>query len=103
VCPARRALVADRYPGLVVRVDLQPPRQARRLPVQLLVEPVAPAADALREEEPRRDSIHEVAHARARAAHDDRAGDTAEQDPAPDPETALPDGEDALPLRARDL
>ena len=87
----------------VVEVDLQAPRQVGRLAVELLVEPVAPAPDSLREEEAGRDRVGEVPHARARAPDDDPAGDAPEQDPAPDAEPALPDGEDPLPLRVRDL
>src|SRR5947207_2311597 len=87
----------------VLGVDLDPPRQARRLAVELLVEPVPPPADALREQQSGRDGVREVADSRAGAAHDDRAREAAEQDPAPDAEAALPDREDPLPLRARDL
>src|SRR4029453_8698271 len=71
----RVALVAG---DAVLRVDLQPPGQVGRLAVELLVPPIAPAADALREQQARRDRIHHVAHARALAAHDDRAHEAAE-------------------------
>src|SRR5690242_6847754 len=74
-------------------VDLQSPRQARRLAEQLLVEPVPPPADPLREQQARRDGVHEEAHAVAGAVHDPCAGEHAEQDPAPDAEAALPDRE----------
>src|SRR5207302_9791246 len=87
----------------VAGIDFQPPREAGRLAVELLVEPVPPAADSLSEQQSRRDHIHEVAHAPARAADDHRACEATEQDAAPDAEAALPDGEDALPLRLRDL
>src|SRR3954453_21175181 len=74
-------------------VDLQSPRPTRRLAEELLVEPVAPAADALREQQPGRDGVHEQPHAVAGAADDPRAGEDAEEDPAPDAEAALPDRE----------
>ena len=57
-------------------VDLQRPRQVGRLPVQLLVPPVAEPPDALREQQSRRDGVHEERDARARPAYDDRARDT---------------------------
>src|SRR5205814_8957498 len=76
----------------VHEVDLQAPRQARRLAVQLLVPPVAPAADALREEQAGRNGVHEALDAVPGAAHDDGACERAEEDPAPHAEAALPDG-----------
>src|SRR4030095_1982434 len=69
----------------------------------LWLPPVPRAPYPSHKHQPRRAPFHHVAHARALAAHDDRADETAERDPAPDAEASLPDGEDALPLRARDL
>ena len=68
-------------------VDLERPRQRRVLAVELLVPPVAPAADRLREQEPRRDGVHEEAHAVARAPDDPGAGEHAEGMP---PQTPRP-------------
>src|SRR5215218_6556695 len=87
----------------VLEVDLHAPGLVGRLAVELLVPPVPPAADPLREQQPWRDGVHEVPHAGALAADDDRADEASEQDPAPDAETALPDREDPFPLRAGDL
>src|SRR5262249_34003520 len=74
-------------------IDLQPPEQRRRLAVELLVEPVAPTPDPLREQQARRDRVHEQADAVPRAVNDPSASEDAEEDPAPDAEAALPDGE----------
>src|SRR5580765_3438507 len=91
----RRVLdVVDRP---VLGVDLEPPRQGRRLAEELLVPPVADAPDALREEEARRNGVHEAEDAVARSLDDDRAGDTAEEDPAPNAEAALPHRERSPP------
>src|SRR5262249_55950064 len=97
----RRVLLVPRH--AVVDVDLEPPRQVGRLPVQLLVEPVADPPDALREEQAGRRRVHHLRHAFPRALDDDRAHDAAEEDPAPDAEAALPDLEHALPLRIGNL
>src|SRR5262245_35643483 len=77
----------------VRRVDLEPPRQVGRLPVELLVEPVTPAADALCEQQAGRDCVHEQADAVPGASDDPRAREDAEENPAPHAEAALPDGE----------
>ena len=77
----------------VLGVDLEPPRQLGRLAEELLVPPVADPADALREQQPRRGRVHEAEDAVAGVPHDHRAGEAAEEDPAPDAEPALPDGE----------
>ena len=69
-----------------------------RLAEELLVPPVADPADPLREQQARRDGVHEPEDAVARALHDDRAGEAAEEDPAPDAEAALPDRERRPPL-----
>ena len=82
----------------VALVDLEAPGQVGRLAVQLLVEPVAPAADPLGDQEPGRDRVGEEANALARAADDERAGEAAEEDAAPDAEPALPDGERPPPV-----
>src|SRR5439155_14776787 len=87
----------------VLRVDLESPRPVGRLPIQLLVEPVADPADPLREQQPGRGRIRKLPHAAPRALDDDRARDRAKEDPAPDAETALPDLEDPLPLRVGHL
>ena len=79
-------------------VDLEPPGQLGRLAEELLVPPVADAADRLRDEEPRRGGVEEGGDARAGPAGDDAADDDAAGDPAPDPEPALPDGERPPPL-----
>ena len=73
-----------------------------RLAEQLLVPPVADAPDRLRDQQARRNGVHESPNALARLLDDDGAGDAAEQDAAPHAEAALPHGEDAPPL-VRDL
>jgi hypothetical protein len=83
----------------VVDVDLEPPGAVGRLPVQLLVEPVSDAPDALREEQAGSDRVHHLRHALAGPLDDDRAGDATEEDAAPDAQAAFPDLEHALPLR----
>src|SRR5439155_26227337 len=84
------ALILERNVALMLDIDLQPPRQAGRLAVQLLVPVVAPAADSLREQEPRRDGVHEQKNAGARTVDDPGADHAAEEDPAPASEPALP-------------
>ena len=74
-------------------IDLQPPRQIGRLAEQLLVEPVAPAPDPLREQQTRRDRVHEQPDALMGSMDDPCAREDAEEDSAPDAEPALPDGE----------
>ena len=64
----RVLLVAGRPVGASI---FRPHGRLGRLAVELLVPPVAPAADPLREQEARRDRVHEVADAGAGAAHDD--------------------------------
>ncbi len=73
--------------------DLEAPREIGGPAEELLVPPVAEAADALRDEEPRRDAVHELRDVRPRALGDDRPDDDSEADPAPDAEPALPDRE----------
>ena len=92
VTEVRERLVLRLDPGLVRLVDPQRPRQARRLAVELLVPVVPPATHALREQDPRRDRVHHQRDAVAGALDDDRAGEEAERDRAPDSETAVPDG-----------
>ena len=82
--------------------DLEPPRQLGRLAVELLVPPVADAADPLREQEARRGRVHELRDAvRPRGARRSRRRSSPKRIAAPDAEAALPHLEDALPLRAR--
>src|SRR5207253_8034315 len=70
----------------------------RRLAEQLLVEPVPPAADSLREQQPRRDRVHHQPHALPAPPDDPRADEAAERDSAPDAEASLPDGEGPPPM-----
>src|SRR5436309_10571316 len=93
-----RALVLERDVALVSDVDLQAPREAGRLAVELLVEVVAPTADPLCEQETRRDSVREAGDARTGAMDDPRPDQTAEEDSAPDAEPAAPDGKRPPPL-----
>ena len=83
----------------VLRVDLEAPRPVGRLAEELLVPPVAEAADPVREHEAGRGGVHQREGVLARPLGDDRADQRPEQDPAPDPQAALPDHEHALPLR----
>ena len=75
--------------GRTVRgVDLDRPRQRRRAAEQLLVEPVAPPADRLREREPGHDRVGDVGEHQAAPAADDprprsRRRSTAPQMPRP--------------------
>src|SRR5690348_5437078 len=97
-----RELVQERRVELVrgaLAVDLERPRQRRVLAVQLLVPVVAPAPDALCEQEAGRDRVHEQADAVPGAAHDPRAGRDAEGDRAPDAEPARPHRERPVPVR----
>ena len=83
----------------VVDRDLEAPGQVGRLAEELLVPPVAEAADPLRDEERRRGAVRELGDARAGPLGDDRADDRPEADPAPDAEAALPDRERAPTTR----
>ena len=56
------------------------------------------APDPLRQQQTRRDGVHEQPHALPGAVDDPRAGENAEEDPAPHAEPALPDGERPPPL-----
>src|SRR5919109_2962882 len=87
----------------VLRVDLEAPRQVRRLAEELLVPPVPEAADPVRDEQPRRRGVHQRPGVLAGPLRDVGADDRPEEDPAPDAETAFPDLEDALPLRVGHL
>ena len=87
----------------VRRVDLQPPRSVVGLPKsswfhQLPMRPMPCASSS-----PGATASMNAATLTPGAADDDRAGERAEQDAAPDAEPALPDLEDALPLRRRHL
>ena len=78
--------------------DLDRPGQVARLPEELLVEVVAPAADRLREQDPGSGRVHEGVDALAGAVHHPGADEHAGGDAAPDPEAAFPDGERLPPL-----
>src|SRR5205823_15002787 len=82
----------------VLDVDLQPPWQARRFAVELLVPVVAPPADPLRKQEPRCDRIHEQEDTGAGAMIDPGTDYAAQEDPAPDAEATLPDRERTPPV-----
>ena len=82
----------------VLGSDLETPRKVGRAAEELLVPPVAEAADPLRDEKRGRDAVGELRDGDARAPRDDRPDDTAEPDPAPDAEAALPDRERPPPL-----
>ncbi len=96
-------VVEDAGLAAVLDVDLQPPRQRGRRAVELLVEPVAPAADGLREGDAGRDRVGDRAHGDAALAHGQPDAEGAERDRAPDAEAALPDEQrlDGLLDRAR--
>ena len=86
-----------------VGADLQRPRQIGRLAVQLLVEPVAPAADRLREGDTGRQGVGPRGQRDAAPAAADPGADRAERDRAPDTEAALPDLEGVDPVAGRSL
>ena len=94
-CPSTTGLPAgvDDGParGLVPLVDLQAPRQVGRAAVQLVVEPVAEAADGLRERDAGGGRVGEVEEADPGPAAADPGAERAERDGAPDAEAALPD------------
>src|SRR5690242_14583790 len=96
VLPRRPVLRED--PALVHLVDPELPREARRPAVQLLVPVVAPATDALREQEPGSNRIHHQTDAVTGAPHDDRAGRDARGDRSPDPESPVPHRREAPPV-----
>src|SRR5260370_2416162 len=79
--------------------DFEPPRQSGRPAEQLLVEVVADPADCLRNEQRRRGSVEELRDVRAAPTQHPQARECAPGDAAPDPETALPDGEGSPPVR----
>ena len=81
----------------VLEVDLEAPGGVGRLPEELLDTSCRPV-DRLRNEQSGCDGIGEGRHALAGAAHDHRAGHEAEEDAAPDAQSALPDREDPPPL-----
>ena len=85
-------------PRVVARVDLEAPRQAGRLPEQLLIPPVADAPDGLGHEQPRCKAVGEQRNVRPGPLRDHRADDAAGRDSAPDTEAALPDRERTPPL-----
>src|SRR5690606_25112960 len=77
--------------GRVETVDLHTPRQAGGLTVDLVVEPVAPAADRLGDEHARSDGVGEVEEADPGRAQPEPGADGPQGDRAPDAESALPD------------
>jgi hypothetical protein len=85
--------------GAVLGVDLETPGEVGRFPEELLVPPVAEASDPVGEQQARRGRVHQREGALAGPPGDDGADKRAQEDPAPDAETAPPDHEDALPLR----
>src|SRR5699024_8772413 len=97
-------------PARIPLVDPQSPGTIGRLAVDLVVEPVAPAAEGLRDEHPRGRRVGDVEEAQARLAGTEPGTEGAEGDRAPDAESALPDlqGVDRVPalpevgLRGRD-
>ena len=86
-------MVVALHPAVVADGDLQRPGQVGRPAVQLLVEPVAPAADRLRERDAGRDGVGERRQRDAAPAAGDPGAHRAERDGAPDAEPALPDRE----------
>src|SRR3954469_10751869 len=84
--------------GPVVAIDLEPPRQRGRAPVELLVEVVADAPDGLRDEQGRGGGVEEARDVGARAAQAPDPGGRAQRDAAPDPQAALPDRERSPPV-----
>ncbi len=84
-----------------VGVDLQRPGQIGLAPVQLLVEPVAPAADGLRDGEAGRERVGPGRERDAAAAAADPRAERAERHGAPDAESALPDLEGVHPVPTR--
>jgi hypothetical protein len=86
--------------GLAVRTlgDLQRPGQVGLAAVQLLVEPVAPAADGLREGDTGSERVGPRGQRDAAPAAADPGADRAQRDRAPDAEAALPDLEGVDPV-----
>src|SRR5206468_10191786 len=78
-------------------IDLEAPRQVGRLAEELLVPPVAEPADALSDEQPRCDAVHEQPDVRAGTLGHDSADEHAEGDAAPDAEPTPPDREGPPP------
>ena len=77
--------------GDVQAVDLQAPRHAGRAAVELVVEPVAPPPEALREQHSGRRRVGEHDQRDALAAAADPRTERAERDRAPDAQPAVPD------------
>src|SRR5205814_4144903 len=75
----------------VDEVDLQRPRLRRRLAEELLVEPVAPAADRLSDQDAGRHRVEDRGHPDALGPRADPDTDGTERDRAPDAEAAAPD------------
>src|SRR6266542_3138519 len=88
--------------ALAAGVDPQAPGQRGRLAEQLLVEVVAPAADGLRQHDPRGHRVGERRQRDAGPAAADPGAHPAERDRAPDAEPPLPDLErvDGVPAGA---
>jgi hypothetical protein len=86
--------------GAELRVDLKGPGEIRGPPVQLLVEPVAPPADGLREGDAGRHRVRVRGERDAAAAAADPGAQRTEGDRAPDAEAAVPDLEGVDPVAA---
>ena len=71
-------------------VDLQAPGQRRRRTVELLVEPVAQAADRLGDQQCRGDGVGQWGDAQASVAHEKRRGQKTSGNAAPDAQAAQP-------------
>src|SRR6187551_1469935 len=79
-------LLVDEVDRAVLGVDLEAPREVRRLPEELLVPPVPEAPDSLRDEQCGRDAVRKLRDRSAGAVRDDGTDETTEADPAPDAE-----------------
>ena len=87
----------------VAGVDAQRPRQGARAAEELLVEPVSPASDGLREWDHRRGHVEQRGLVEPSSLGDDHRGDGAARDGAPDAEASLPDLDDVEPAPAEQL
>ncbi len=95
-----RRVVGAGDPAVLRGGDLQRPRQVGLLAVQLLVEPVPPAADGLGDGDAGGQRVGPRGQRDAPAATADPGADGAEGDGAPDAEPALPDLEGVHPVTA---
>src|SRR5262249_33737167 len=85
----RVGLRVARVQGVLVHVES--PRKARVASVELVVEPVAPAADGLRHRQTRRESVGEEGERDTGATTADPRPERSPGDRAPDTQAALPD------------